>query len=128
MRTPLVTAVSVLFYLDALLWLLGVGLTLRYAFVHRSLPVIAGVRALSGPFESLGMDAFVVAGMLYLVVSALKIMAGFWLWNTRLDGAVLGLILVGLSAIFWYGFELPIGPIIGIAQVILLALAWSALA
>ena len=64
----------------------------------------------------------------YLVVSALKIMAGFWLWNTRLDGAVLGLILVGLSAIFWYGFELPIGPIIGIAQVILLALAWSALA
>ena len=127
MRTPLITAVSILFYVDAFLWLVGVGFALRYAFVHRALPGVGGARALSGPFESLGMEAFIVAGIVYMVVSALKIMVGYWLWNARLDGAVFGLILVGLSAIFWYGFELPIGPIIGIVEVILLVLVWSSL-
>jgi len=127
MRTSLTTAVSVLFYVDAFLWLIGLLPTLHYAFVHKKLPTIFGIRALSGPFESLSIDAFIIAGIVYVVVSALKIMAAYWLWNARLDGAVLGLILVGLSGIFWYGFELPIGPLIGIAQVVLLALVWKTL-
>src|SRR3972149_2398967 len=80
MRTPLITAVSILFYVDAFLWLVGVGFALRYAFVHRALPGVGGARALSGPFESLGMEAFIVAGIVYMVVSALKIMVGYWLW------------------------------------------------
>ncbi len=127
MRAPLITAVSVLFVVDALVWSIGVGASLRYAFVHRELPMMGGVRALSGPFESLGMDAFIVAGIVYMVVSALKILAGYWLSNARLDGAVLGVILIGLSAIFWYGFELPIGPLLGFAEVVLLAIVWSSL-
>ncbi len=127
MRTSLVKAVSVLFYVDGFLWSLGTLPVLRYAFVHRELPAIGGFRALSGPFESLGMDALIVAGIVYVAVNALKILVGFWLWNARLDGAVLGLILVGLSAIFWYGFELPIGPLFGLPQVVLLVLAWSSL-
>ena len=28
----------------------------------------------------------------------------YWLWQFRIDGAILGLILIGLSSIFWYGF------------------------
>lgn len=127
MPTSLTTAISVVFYADALVWTIGLALALHYAFVHRALPKVAGVRALSGPFESLGMDAFIVAGIVFMVVSAMKILAGAWLWQGRLDGAILGLILTGLSAIFWYGFELPIGPVLGIIQVILLALAWGSL-
>src|SRR3990172_9096033 len=103
MRTSLTTAVSIVFYVDALIWTIGVVLTLRYAFVHRSLPTIGGIRALSGPFESLGMDAFIVNGIVYVIISAMKILVGYWLWQARLDGAILGLILTGLSAIFWYG-------------------------
>jgi hypothetical protein len=61
------------------------------------------------------------------IVSALKILAGYWLRGARMDGAVLELILLGLSAIFWYGFALPLGPLLGDIQIILLALAWSTL-
>ena len=82
---------------------------------------------MGGPFEKLGFEALIVAGIGYIIVSALKILAGYWLWNTRMDGAVLEVILLGLSAIFWYGFALPLGPLLGIMQVVLLALAWSSL-
>jgi hypothetical protein len=34
MRTPLKTAVSVLFYIDAFIWLIGVIPTLYYASTH----------------------------------------------------------------------------------------------
>lgn len=127
MRTTLLTATSVVFFIDAFGWLAGVLPTLYYAFTHRSLPTLGGIQLLSGPFESLGIDALIVAGLVYVVVSALKILAAYWLWNARLDGAVLGLILLGLSAIFWYGFALPFGPVLGVAEIVLLALVWKQL-
>jgi hypothetical protein len=82
---------------------------------------------MGGPFESLGIDALIVAGLSYVVVSALKILAAYWLWGSRKDGAVLGLILLGLSPIFWYGFALPLGPLLGIAQLVLLIVVWRTL-
>jgi hypothetical protein len=127
MRTPLKTAVSVLFYIDAFMWFIGVTPTLYYAFTHGALPTVGGIKLMGGPFESLGLDALIVAGMIYVVVSALKILAAYWLWRSRKDGAVLGLILLGISPIFWYGFALPLGPLLGIAKFILLMLVWRAL-
>jgi hypothetical protein len=127
MRTPLKTAVSVLFYIDAFMWLIGAVPTLYYAYAHSSLPTVGGIRLMGGPFESLGIDALIVAGIIYVVVSALKIMAAYWLWHSRKDGAVLGLILLGLSLIFWYGFALPLGPLLETAQLVLLLLVWSTL-
>ena len=127
MHTPLTTALTVLVCIDGFGWIIGVIPTLYYAFTHRALPRLCGIRLLSGPFEALGIDALIVAGLVFVVVSALKIMAAYWLWNSRLDGAVLELILLGLSAIFWYGFALPFGPPLGITQVVLLALVWSTL-
>ena len=125
MHTPLKTAVAVVFYIDAFMWLIGVVPTLYYAHVHNALPTLAGIRLMSGPFESLGTDALIVAGIIYIVVSALKIMAAYWLWHSRKDGAVLGLILLGLSTIFWYGFALPLGPLLGITELVLLMLVWK---
>jgi hypothetical protein len=123
-RTPLKTAVAVVFYIDAFMWLIGVVPTLYYAHIHNALPTMAGIRLMSGPFESLGIDALIVAGIIYVVVSALKIMAAYWLWHSKRDGAVLGLLLLGLSTIFWYGFALPLGPLLGIAELVLLVLVW----
>jgi hypothetical protein len=85
------------------------------------------LRLLGGPFEILGLDALIVAGIGYIMVSGLKILAGYCLWGGRADGAVLEMILLGLSAIFWYGFALPIGPLLGVIQVVLLALTWRTL-
>lgn len=63
----------------------------------------------------------VIAGILFVVVSALKILAASWLWQFRTEGAVLELILPAVSTLFWYGFALPFGPVVGLIQVALLA-------
>jgi len=126
-RTPLVTAVSVLLYFDAFAWGVGVVPTLYYAFTYKVLPTVVGIRLMGGPFESLGIDALIVAGIIFVFVSALKVLAAYWLWHCRKDGAVLGLILIWTSAIFWYGFALPLGPPLGIAELVLLIVVWRTL-
>ena len=124
MRTPLVTALTVLIVVDGLGWALGVLLTLKYMLDHRSLPSVAGIRLLSGPLEAIGVDGMVVAGLCFVTISALKLLAAYWVWNLRMDGAVLELILLGISIPFWYGFALPFGPIGGLAECVLIVLAW----
>ena len=44
MRTRLTTAVSVLFYVDSFLLLIGLIPTLLYAFANKSLPTVGGIR------------------------------------------------------------------------------------
>ena len=127
MHKRLQTMVSILFYFDAFAWSIGVVPTLYYAFVRGDLPTVIGIRLMGGPFESLGLDALIVVGIIFMVVSAMKFLAAYWLWQSRKDGAVLGLILLGLSTIFWYGFALPLGPPLGIAQLVLLMLVWKSL-
>ena len=127
MPTSLTTVLSIVVYIDAFMWLVGMVPTLYVAFSQGSLPTFGGIHLLGGPFEKLGIGALIVAGIGYIMVSALKILAAYWLGNSRKDGAVLEIILLGLSVIFWYGFELPLGPILGIIQVVLLVLGWKAL-
>jgi hypothetical protein len=128
MRSPLLSAVAILFLVDAVMWIIGMVPTLYYALQHRSLPTLAPIgKLLAGPFERLGIDAMIVAGIIYIVVSAMKILAAHWLWNSRLDGAILGLILLGLSTIFWYGFALPLGPLLAIVELVLVAIVWRSL-
>jgi hypothetical protein len=126
MHTPLLKTLVILVVIDALISTVGMLPVLQYALTHRSLPTIAGIiKALSGPFEALGIDALIVAGLVFVAVSALKFLSAYWLWNVRGDGAVLQLILLGVSAIFWYGFAVPYGPLLGIPQIILIAIAWG---
>ena len=112
---------------DSLGWLLGVLPTLAYALRRGELPVLMGIRLLSGPFERLGLPGLIVAGLVYVVASALKLLAAYWLAQGRRDGAALELVLLGLSVIFWYGFALPFGPLAGVPEFILLLLAWGSL-
>lgn len=126
MRSSLVTALTVLMIVDALGWGLGTLPTLRYALKHGQLPTFLGIRALSGPFEALGIQALVVAGIVFVATNLLKLLAAYWTWNLRMDGPVLQLILLAISAIFWYGFALPFGPPLGLIQIVLIALAWGA--
>jgi hypothetical protein len=127
MPTTLTRVLSIVVSIDAFIWLVGVVPTLYYAFSRGRLPTIGAITLLGGPLERLGLNALIVVGIGYIIVSALKILAAYWLWGSRMDGAILELILLGLSAIFWYGFALPLGPLLGVIQVILLALAWRIL-
>lgn len=127
MRSTLVTVLTFVVVFDALAWIFGVLPTLKYALTHRGLPTVGPIRLLAGPMEALGIEAVIATGLVFVVVSGLKLLAAYWLWQSRLDGAVLELILLGLSAIFWYAFELPFGPIAGVVQVVLIALVWGSL-
>ena len=125
MRTRLSTTLSLLVLFDGASWALGAVPTLYYAFIHHALPTIWGIRLLGGPFEKLGVEVLIVAGLMFVVVSALKLLAAYWIWNTRKDGAILALILLGVSTIFWYGFALPLGPTEGVPELVLLGLVWK---
>jgi hypothetical protein len=126
-RTRLSTALSLLVLFDGGSWAFGAVPTLYYAFVHHGLPTIWGIRLLGGPFERLGLEVLIVVGLLFVVVSALKLLAAHWIWNTRKDGAILALILLGISTVFWYGFALPLGPTEGVPELVLIALTWNRL-
>lgn len=128
-KTPasLIKLLTAVVYFDAFAWLVGMVPTLYYAFSQGRLPTFGGIHLLGGPFEKLGINALIVAGIGFITVSALKILAAYWIWGSRKDGAVLELILLSLSAIFWYGFALPLGPLLGIIQVVLLAISWRTL-
>ena len=127
MRIPFVTALTIVVIFDALGWAFGVLPVLKYALAHRTLPTIGRMRLLSGPIEVLGIEAVIVTGVVFVVVSALKLLAAYWIWQARVDGAILEIILLGLSAIFWYAFALPFGPVGGVIQIILLAFVWKSL-
>jgi hypothetical protein len=107
---------------------IGILLPLYYIYNHRTFPVVMGIKLLGGgAFEKLGIETVILAGIIFSVISVLKLLSAFWLWNFRLDGAVLELILLGISAIFWYGFELPFGPLLGLTQIVLILLTWNTL-
>lgn len=127
MRTPLVTTLTIVIVVDALGWAFGVLPVLKYALAHRTLPTIGRMRLLSGPMEALGIEAVIVTGVVFVVISALKLLAAYWIWQARMDGAILQIILLSLSTLFWYAFALPFGPLGGVIQIILLALVWKSL-
>ena len=125
---PSLVALVALVIAEALISTVVLVLILRSVLRTRRLPVIAGrIRALSGPFEALGIEPMVVAGLVFVSLSSLKFLAAWWLASGQADGAVLQLCLLGASAVFWYGFAVPYGPVLGIPQVVLIVLVWPSL-
>lgn len=54
-------------------------------------------------------------------------MVGWILRQDQRSGAVLALVLLLPEAIFWWGFDLPIPPILAVLRVVAIALAWASL-
>lgn len=53
---------------------------------------------------------------------------GAWrLWGGHRDGAVLVLATLPIEAVFWYGYALPIPPVLAVLRVALIGAAWSRL-
>jgi hypothetical protein len=53
--------------------------------------------------------------------------AGWLLWNGEKSGAFLALALLPFGAVYWWGFALPIPPLLAIVRTILIGLAWNRL-
>jgi hypothetical protein len=77
-----------------------------------------------GQFESLGITTTIPLLCGFLLVCTLEGLAGWWLWRAHRRGAVLAMILVPVGAVFWWGFALPIPPLLAIARTILILLNW----
>ena len=81
-----------------------------------------------GPWSSKVEDrTFAVLLIAFLVVTLVAAWAAWLVLNGSKAGAVLGLVLLPVEAVFWLGFALPFPWPIGIARAALVALAWGTL-
>ena len=80
-----------------------------------------------GSFEDIGIQTTVPLLVLFLLVCAAELTAGWLLWQRRRAGAVLALALLPAEAAFWIGFDLPAGPVLGLARTALVLLGWPSL-
>lgn len=76
-----------------------------------------------GPFEQIGIPTTVPLLVAFLLVAVAEVVAGVLLWIGRRAGAVLAHILRPIELVFWIGFALPFGPVIGLARTVLIVLA-----
>jgi hypothetical protein len=76
-----------------------------------------------GPFEQIGIPTTVPLLVAFLLVAVAEMVAGVLLWNGRRAGSVLANVLLPIELVFWIGFALPFGPIIGLARTVLIVLA-----
>lgn len=116
------------------LWINGFGFGLFDLFPLWSLSTGGGVPIIfgyptygAGPFEQHGVPTSVPLLLLFLGVCVLEIVAGSLLWRRRRTGAVLGLVVVLPGAVFWWGFALPVAPVLAAVRVALIGWGWSAL-
>ena len=113
------------------LWINGLGFGLcclpgiRNLLTGRDIPEIFGFPAYGrGPFERIGISTSVPLLVGFLLVCTLEVVAGWLVWNASTTGAVLALVLLPFGAVFWWGFELPIPPLLAIVRTILIAVSW----
>jgi len=94
---------------------------------HGTLPTFFGIFPMyGGPwFGRVGHRTFVLLLLAFLVVTMAAAWAGWLVWDGSRSGAVLSLALLPVEAVFWIGFALPIPWALGVARVVMLALAWK---
>lgn len=118
-----------------LTWVYAAGFGIPVAYVapylvrNGTLPTFLGMFPMyGGPWSSrVGTRTFVALLIAFALVALAAALAGWLVWQGSRTGAVLGLSLLPIEAVFWIGFALPIPWAFGAARVILLALAWKSL-
>ena len=94
----------------------------------RDIPYVFGFPAYGeGPFERVGIRTTVPLLAAFLLVGILEGLAGWLLWEGYRMGAILALVLVPVGAIFWWGFALPIPPLVALIRTALIVLGWQSL-
>jgi hypothetical protein len=74
-------------------------------------------------FEQLGIPTSVPLLAGFLLVAVVEAVVGVLLWTKRPAGSVLALVLLPIEFVFWIGFALPFGPVLGLARTLLVVLA-----
>lgn len=101
------------------IWSLSIG---------RGLPTVLGWPTYGGgPFESYGIRSTIPLLALFLALCIGQVVASWMVWRGRRAGAVLALVLLPVSAVFWWGFALPVGPVLGVLWTTMIVVGWPAL-
>lgn len=122
----LVALVSQVHYLYGFLISLGsLPFTLQLMRLQR-LPVVFGIRLFGDGFiERLGgLEAIMISAWCSIAVSALDILAGYWLGKGMRLGGIFALALLPLNAFFAFGFNAPAPILLNIVKLSLLLAAW----
>ena len=127
-RSPAVTTASLLYLVVGLGTVASEIPAIAYMAQNRTFPVVFGIPLMGSWFtERLGIDFTIKAAGLFTVVSALEVLAGYWLWKSDKRGGRLGLALLPFTVFFWILFEIPAGVILGPARLAALAAGWKSL-
>ena len=76
-----------------------------------------------GPFEQIGIQTSVPLLVGFLTVCAAEVALAVMLWADAPYAPVLSHALLPFEFVFWIGFALPFGPLLGLARTILVLLA-----
>ena len=80
-----------------------------------------------GPFEAHGISSTVPLLAGFLIVCLLEGVAGWLLWGGHQSGAILALALLPFGAVYWWGFALPIPPLLAVVRTALIVAGWQGL-
>ena len=69
-----------------------------------------------GPFERWGLPTSTALLLGFVAVCAAEIAVGVLLWRDATTALWLALALLPVELVFWIGFALPFGPLLGLAR------------
>lgn len=100
-----------------------------YALRERELPWFGDLFPMyGGPWwGSSSPEAFAATLVGYAGVTGVVASGGWLMWRGRRSGAVLAVAMIPIEAVFWYGYALPIPPVLALLRVGLIAAAWPRL-
>ena len=72
-----------------------------------------------GPFERWGLPTSTALLVGFVAVCAAEVAVGVLLWRDATTAPWLALALLPVELVFWTGFALPFGPVLGLARTVL---------
>jgi hypothetical protein len=122
-------AAALLLWIVAAGWALPAPWLMWWVLVRGRLPVLPIIgEPNGGPFYlNLPSGAFLGLLAVSFGLGIAQAWAGWLLWNGQLSAALFQFGLLPVEAVLWYGFGLPIPPILAIVRLILIGLAWPRL-
>lgn len=113
-------------------WVLGLGFGLpciyaiRHFAEHGRVWTFLGYPTYGeGLFERAGIPTSVPLLVSFLMVCIAEMVVGWMLWLNRRAGRMSALALLPIESVFWAGFLLPVGPILGAARTVLVLMTRS---
>lgn len=107
----------------AIAWLLGLGFGLPcvyatwYFISDDEVWTLFGFPTYGdGVFEQVGLDTSVPLLLAFLLVCVAEMVLGWWLWSGHRGNRAFAALLLPVELVFWVGFALPFGPILGVVR------------